>query len=122
MRQQFRCADRVFRSGVTQECAVLGFAALERGDYNPGGGVVGPMSAEAYETLVGTLTEAFSRADMDEVSRLLQQNCVGETYALTVLFRDEQQRILNRIAESAWGEAEAAFGSRPSFSVIKNLI
>ena len=28
-----------------------------------------------------------------------------------MLFRDEQQRILNRIIESEWGEAEAAFGN-----------
>ena len=58
-----------------------------------------------------TLKEAFSRGDLDEVSRLLQQNLEGEPYALKVLFRDEQQRILNRIIESEWGEAEAAFGN-----------
>jgi len=113
-----------FTSEVTQESAVLGFVALERGDYSPGGGVLGPMSAEAYETLMGTLKAAFSRGDMDEVNRLLQQNCGGKSYALTVLFRDEQQRILNRIAESAWGEAEAAFSSLypPLMSMIRTLV
>jgi alpha-amylase/alpha-mannosidase (GH57 family) len=122
--QQLAAGRARFTSEVTHESAVLSFAALERGDYNPGGGVLGPLSAEAYETLVGTLTEAFSSGDVDEVSRLLQQNCQGETYSLTVLFRDEQQRILNRIAESAWGEAEAAFSNLypPLMSMIRTLV
>src|SRR5262249_30155156 len=34
----------------------------------------------------------------------------GETYTLTVLFKDEQHRILNQIVESKWVEAEAALG------------
>ena len=61
---------------------------------------------------------------MDEVNGTLQQEFEGEAYALTVLFRDEQQRILNRIAESAWGEAEAAFGNLypPLMSMIRTLV
>jgi hypothetical protein len=58
-----------------------------------------------------SIKEVFSRGDMDEVNRILQQEFDGEAYAFTVLFRDEQQRTLNRIAESAWGEDEAAFGN-----------
>jgi hypothetical protein len=100
-----------FTSEITQESVALGFAALDRGDFNPFGGVLKPTSDEAYETLIGKLGDAFSRGDTDEIGRLLQQNFEGDTYALTVLFRDEQQRILNRIVESEWGEAEAAFGN-----------
>jgi len=100
-----------FTSEITQESAVLGFAAIDRGDYNAVGGVLKATSAEAFEAVSGTLREPFSRGDLDEASRLLQQNLEGETYTLKVIFRDEQQRILNRIIESEWGEAEAAFSN-----------
>ncbi len=100
-----------FTSEITQESAVLGFAAMDRGDYNPEGGVLKATTAESYEAVSATLREPFSRGDLDGVGRLLQQNLEGETYTLKVIFRDEQQRILNRIIESEWGEAEAAFSN-----------
>ena len=122
--QQLAAGLARFTSGVTQESAVLGFAAFERGDFNPAGGVLKAASPKAFRAFVESIKEVFSRGDMDEVNRILQQEFGGEAYALTVLFRDEQQRILNRIAESAWGEAEAAFGNLypPLMSMIKTLV
>ncbi len=84
---------------------------MDRGDYNPEGGVLKATTIESYEAVSATLREPFSRGDLDGVGRLLQQNLEGETYTLKVIFRDEQQRILNRIIESEWGEAEAAFSN-----------
>ena len=40
-----------FTSEITQESAVLGFAAIDRGDYNPPGGVLKAGSAEAFEAV-----------------------------------------------------------------------
>ena len=98
-----------FTSEITQESAVLGFTAIDRGDYNPLGGVLKAGSAEAYEASSEALREPFSRGDLEEVSRVLQQSLEGDPYPLKVIFRDEQQRILKRIIESEWGEADAAF-------------
>ena len=100
-----------FTSDVTQESAVLGFAALDRGDYNPMGGVLKASDTASYDPLVKALREAFARDDLDEVNHLLQEFCDCEPYTLRVIFRDEQQRILNRLIESEWAEAEAAFGN-----------
>jgi len=100
-----------FTSEVTQESAILGFAAIECGDYNPTGGVLKASSAEAYEAVSAALTEPFLRGDLKEASRLLEQNLDGEPYALAVIFRDEQERILKRIIESEWADADAAFDS-----------
>ena len=113
-----------FTSEITRETAVLGFAAFDRGDFNPTGGVLKAASAKTFRAFAERIKEVFSRGDMDEVNRVLQQEFEGEAYAFTVLFRDEQQRILNRIAESAWGEAEAAFGNLypPLLSMIKTLV
>ncbi len=98
-----------FTSEITQESAALGFAAIDPGDYNTIGGVLKGSSPEAYEAVSRALRAPFSQGDLEEVSRVLQQNLEGELYTLKVIFRDEQQRILNRIIESEWVEAEAAF-------------
>jgi len=98
-----------FTSEVTQQSATLSFAALDRGDLNPVGGILKAEGNEGYQGLEQGLTKAFSEENMDEVSRLLQENADGETYSLTVLFRDEQRRILNRVIESEWAEVETAF-------------
>jgi alpha-amylase/alpha-mannosidase (GH57 family) len=98
-----------FTSRITDESQVLGVAAFDRGDYNPVAGILKSTSGDAYEALAPALTEAFTQGRLEEVANLLQQNFEGETYSLTVLFRDEQQRIVNRIVESEWQDAEAAF-------------
>ena len=100
-----------FISEITQESVALAFAGLDRGDFNAVGGILKAVGDEGYAALARALTEAFSAEDLDEVSRILQENFEGETYSLTVLFRDEQRRILNRIMESEWAQAEAAFDS-----------
>jgi alpha-amylase/alpha-mannosidase (GH57 family) len=98
-----------FTSEITQESADLGFAAIDPGEYNPTGGVLKVASAEDFEALSAALKEPFSQGNMGEASRLLQENLEGETFALKSIFRDEQQKILNRIIESEWGEAETVF-------------
>ena len=98
-----------FTSEVTQESAALTFAAVDRGDLNPVGGILKVDGDESYAALDRALSQAFSEGNLDEVSRLLQENFEGDAYSLTVLFRDEQRRILNRIIESEWTEAEATF-------------
>jgi alpha-amylase/alpha-mannosidase (GH57 family) len=100
-----------FTSEVTQESESLGFAAIECGDYNPSGGVLKVSDQEAYERVCNIMKEPFSRGDLAEACRLLEQNLEGEPYALTVIFRDEQERILKRIIEAEWADAEAAFDS-----------
>jgi alpha-amylase/alpha-mannosidase (GH57 family) len=99
-----------FTSEITLESAVLSFAAVDRGDYNPTGGVLKATAAD-YEAVTAALKGAFTQGHYDEVNRLLGQSLDSEPFTLKVLFRDEQHRILNRLIESEWAEAEAAFGS-----------
>jgi hypothetical protein len=98
-----------FISKITQESAVLGFAAIDRGDFNPIGGVLKANNPAAYEVVSKTLQEALSKDG--DLGQVLQENLDGDAFSLSVIFRDEQQRILNGFIESEWAEAEAAFGS-----------
>ena len=82
-------------------------AAFDGGAYNPVAGIL--KSPDVFESLAPQVIEAFSQGRLEEVSSLLSQNFEGETYSLTVLFRDEQQRVVNRVLESEWQDAEGSF-------------
>jgi alpha-amylase/alpha-mannosidase (GH57 family) len=98
-----------FTSMVTRESDLLCFLALQSGDYNPKGAARHLEGDGAYEELVKHLQEVLSREDGEGITRLVQSTFGGEPYTLSVLFRDEQQRILNRMVEKEWAEAEVAF-------------
>jgi alpha-amylase/alpha-mannosidase (GH57 family) len=123
-RQKLTGGRARFTSEITQESAVLGFAVLDSGNINPLAGVLKASSAASFEALAEKLKEAFSRSDPDEVKRVLKENFEGEPYDLTALFRDEQRRILNRIVESEWKEAEATLsGLYPHvMSMLRTLV
>jgi len=59
--------------------------------------------------MVEEVTEAFSRADLAEVIRLLDKHFLETSYSLNWLFRDEQRKITNLILASTLAEAEAAY-------------
>jgi hypothetical protein len=98
-----------FVSNVTQEQEVTAYGAIERGDYNPTGGVLKTNSPEGFENLSKELREPFERGEVEAAEKILARNLDGEPYALTVIFRDEQERILKRIIEEEWADADAAF-------------
>lgn len=98
-----------FTSEVTQESAILSFAAFGHGDLNPFGGILKPDSIANFEKLMLRLEEAFTTKDLSSVTRILSENYEGETYRLAALFRDDQRSIIKRIVESEWTDAEAAF-------------
>ncbi|MGH9469427.1 MAG: DUF3536 domain-containing protein, partial [Terriglobia bacterium] len=110
--QKRLCIGRArFTSTVTLESEVLTFAAVDDGHFNPLGRVRLCRGEEACAALIEELRSAFSSGRWDEVVRLFDSSFEGEAYNLTALFKDEQRIILNRIAESEWREAEAAFDS-----------
>jgi alpha-amylase/alpha-mannosidase (GH57 family) len=97
-----------FTSVVTQDSAVLCFAALQGGDFNAIGAARALDQGQTYDQLESRLTGVFSRDGIAGVSRAIQENFGNETYTLSVLFKDEQRRILSRILEVESPEAEAA--------------
>jgi alpha-amylase/alpha-mannosidase (GH57 family) len=96
-------------SQITRESADLTFAGLHFGDHNLSGGVRPFRSNEAYEHLVTEARDAFERADLPEVIRLLDRHFEGLTYSLKTLFRDEQRKILGVILSSTFEAAENVY-------------
>lgn len=99
----------MFTSQVTQERKDLSFGVLHFGDHNLTGGVRVFQGPQAYEDLVKHTGEAFYRADVPEVIRLLDRGFGTNIYSLKSLFRDEQRNLLNQILRSTIEEAEGAY-------------
>jgi alpha-amylase/alpha-mannosidase (GH57 family) len=96
-------------SEITRESDLLTFGVLHFGDHNITAGVRAFISDEAYQATVEAIETTFSRADLPQVVRLLDQNFGEAVYSLKSLFRDEQRRVLDRVLESTLAEAEATY-------------
>ncbi len=96
-------------SAITGESALLGFGVLHFGDHNLIGGVRATQDEKRYRALIKGVADAFDRADLSEVLRLLNQQFGQLSYSLKSLFRDEQRKILGPILEAPIAEAEASY-------------
>ncbi|MBX5495598.1 MAG: DUF3536 domain-containing protein [Bryobacteraceae bacterium] len=98
-----------FTSEITQYSQVLTFGVLHFGDHNVTGGVREFQGEEAYQELLAQVTEAFGRADIPEVLRLMDAGFGKNIYSLKTLFKDEQRRIIRMIINSSVDEAGNAY-------------
>jgi alpha-amylase/alpha-mannosidase (GH57 family) len=99
----------LFTSEVTLEHRDLSFGVLHFGDHNLTGGVRVFQGNESYDELVRHASEAFYRADVPEVIRLLDRGFGTNIYSLKSLFKDEQRKLLDLILKSTIVEAESAY-------------
>jgi len=94
-------------SDVTLERQDITFAVLHLGDHNLTAGVRGAVSIEDYQKFRRQVVEAFDRADLPQVIRLLDQQFFGLTYSLGSLFKDERQIIVGQILQTSLQQAES---------------
>jgi alpha-amylase/alpha-mannosidase (GH57 family) len=97
-----------FTSEITRESSTLNFGVLYLGDHSVNGGVRAFSDENTYQSLLQSLTGAFSQADTPEVIRLMDENFGKQIYSLKSLFRDEQRKIVNLVLEEALEEASVA--------------
>lgn len=98
-----------FVSEITQEWKELSYGVLHFGDHNLTGGVRRFQGEAGYKELVDHATEAFHRADVPEVIRLLDRGFGTNIYSIKSLFKDEQRKILDQILASTLEDAEGAY-------------
>jgi alpha-amylase/alpha-mannosidase (GH57 family) len=96
-------------SDITGERAEVSFSVLHLGDHNVTGGIRAYHGDETESAVHGPIVDAFSRADIPEVLRLIDRGYEGGTYSLKALFHDEQRRILDQILNSTLEEAESVY-------------
>jgi alpha-amylase/alpha-mannosidase (GH57 family) len=98
-----------FTSEITQETQFLSYGVLHFGDHNLTGGVREFQGLEQFDELSRHAMEAFHRADVPEVIRLLDRGFGTNIYSIKSLFKDEQRMILDQILRSTLQEAENAY-------------
>jgi len=96
-------------SEITHEDAEMTYAVLHFGDHNINGGVRVYQSEEEYQSLVRDALDRFSRADFSAVFSVFHQHFGGSLFTLATLFRDEQQKVVNRVLEHRIKEIEGLY-------------
>ena len=96
-------------SDITWEHQDLTYVVLHMGDHNLNGGIRQFQDPTAFEALASDFKQAFSRADLATVIRLLDKFFDGNTFSIKSLFRDEQRRVLDSILDSSVQDAGETF-------------
>jgi alpha-amylase/alpha-mannosidase (GH57 family) len=96
-------------SEITEESGGFSFAAAYLGEHNLIGGVRSPGPPD--ETLRKKLLDVFSRADIAELIRVLDDEFQKRTFSLRSLFRDEQRKVVNLILAESMASANAAYAT-----------
>ena len=95
-------------SNITGEDRVVSFAVVHFGDQNIMGGVKEYAGDGEFEGLRRTISADFSGNKMPDVISHIDRFFGQHSYSLWHLFKDEQRRILNQIAEPSIGEVESS--------------
>jgi alpha-amylase/alpha-mannosidase (GH57 family) len=94
---------------ITRAWDVLSYGALHLGDHNVNGGVRFFRGEEAFQQLVSEFKDAFERADLPQVIRLMDKHFGESYYSLKYLFRDEQRKILHQVLASSGQDIESHY-------------
>jgi alpha-amylase/alpha-mannosidase (GH57 family) len=97
------------RSRVSTEETQIVYAVLHLGDHNIMAGVRPFVSLDAFRSMQQSVTEAFFATDLPQAIRLIDRHFSDGLYSIRHLFRDEQERVLERVLEPSLSEMERAF-------------
>jgi hypothetical protein len=97
------------RSEITTESADMSFGVVHLEDHIMAGGVRDFAGEAPYHQMLKEMTDAFGKGDFTELVRVVDRSYGGAGNPLTLLFRDEQRKIVRRILESALREADTAY-------------
>lgn len=96
-------------SEITWDEKPVYFAVLHLGDHNLIGGVDEGKDHDCFSLMRKEIKDVFLQGDIAEVLRLMDKHYGTHNYFLWHLFRDEQQKVFNKILDSKVGEIEAYY-------------
>jgi len=96
-------------SETTGSSLRVGFGVFHFGDHNLSAGVRTLADERWFEEFFERASKAFSAGDLPASVRAIDRYFHGSTYSLKSLFQDERRRVINRILESALGDAETLY-------------
>ena len=96
-------------SEVSRRSATFTYGALYIGGHNLFGGVRPFRDDDAFRATSAELIEAFEQGNLPETIRRVDTNFGEATYTLSLLFRDEQRKIVGLLFESMRDGVETSF-------------
>lgn len=96
-------------SDITWREDLITFAVLHFGDHNLIGGVKEFVSDESFSLMHEEIKQTFTKSNIPEIIRLMDNHFGTHNYSLGHLFRDEQRKIFNSILASTLQEIEVSF-------------
>jgi hypothetical protein len=97
------------RSLITRESMPIEYAALHRGGHNLAGGARAALGGEAYEQLRAEAKETFQHMEISGLVKFVDRHFGAHTFSLRTLFRDEQQKYIQRVLAGVLESAEDAY-------------
>jgi hypothetical protein len=99
------------RSLLTRESIPIEYAALHLGGHNLAGGARAALGGDAYEQLRAEAKEVFKHMEISGLVKFVDRHFGAHTFSLRTLFRDEQQKYIERVLAGALESAEDAYVS-----------
>ncbi len=96
-------------SEVTWEENTISYAMLHLGDHHLFGGVREFNSEETYQEMRKEIRDAFQKSRVHEVIVLLDKHFGTHNYSFWHLFKDDQQKILEKVMGHTMEEIETSF-------------
>src|SRR6516164_3573813 len=92
-----RVGHATLSSLQTREAWEFAYAAMHLGDHNVTAGVGAYPGDEGYLARAEGFAEAFARADVPGLLRLMDRHYGESIHSVSSLFRDERRRVLKRL-------------------------
>ncbi|MDX5422000.1 MAG: DUF3536 domain-containing protein [Hymenobacteraceae bacterium] len=108
-RQKLAVGQAHIKSKITWEEIKITFGVLHLGDHQLFGGVREFMGVEPFELLQRELVEAFEKGNSSEVIMLLDKHFESHSYSFWHLFKDDQQKILDKVLAHTMQGIESDF-------------
>jgi alpha-amylase/alpha-mannosidase (GH57 family) len=99
----------LIKSEVTWDDEMVAFAVIHLGGHIINGGVRQFQNDESFASTLNQIKESFSKADVPQVIRLIDEEFGHQNYNLFHLFKDEQRRVFSLILETTFEEIEHHF-------------
>ncbi|WP_162427097.1 DUF3536 domain-containing protein [Pontibacter pudoricolor] len=96
-RQKLAVGRARIRSSITWDEATISYGVLHIGDHQLLGGVRDFRGDDAFQQMYSEMEDAFSKGMISEVIMLLDKHFESHNYSFWHLFRDDQNRILNKV-------------------------
>jgi alpha-amylase/alpha-mannosidase (GH57 family) len=96
-------------SDITWDEKIVNFVVLHLGDHNINAGVKEYVADNGFSGMLQQIEEAFSKGDIPDVIRLIDNFFGEDTYTIRHLFRDQQRKVIDELMQLTYEEIDTSY-------------